>query len=95
MLFMVIGHFHNGDPAPVYARFRQRGRLAPDGLNYVNSWVTSDLKRCYQVMECDNRALLDEWVAAWADIVDCEIHPVVTSAEAAARVEEPNDLSRS
>lgn len=86
MLFMIIEHFPNGDAGPVYDRFRRRGRLAPDGLTYVSSWVTSDLTRCYQVMECDDRALLDEWLAAWADIVEFEIHPVITSAEAAARV---------
>lgn len=86
MLFLVIEHFRNGDAAPVYDRFRKRGRLAPEGLKYVNSWVTSDLTRCYQVMECNDRALLDEWIAAWRDIVDFEVHPVITSAEAAARV---------
>ncbi|HXT16190.1 MAG TPA: DUF3303 family protein [Gemmatimonadaceae bacterium] len=85
MLFMIIEHFHDGDPRPVYARFRERGRLAPEGLRYVNSWVTSDLTRCYQVMECDDRSLLDQWIAAWDDIVQFEVHPVITSAEAAAR----------
>jgi hypothetical protein len=83
---MVIEHFRNADPRPVYARFRARGRLAPDGLRYVNSWVTDDLARCYQVMECDDRALLDEWMTAWNDLVEFEVLPVVTSAEASARV---------
>jgi hypothetical protein len=86
MLFMIIEHFRHPDATPIYARFRTRGRLAPDGLQYVSSWVTSDLSRCYQVMECDDRALLDQWIAAWEDIVDFEVHPVITSAEAAARV---------
>ena len=86
MLFMIIEHFRHPDATPVYERFRTRGRLAPDGLRYVSSWVTSDLSRCYQVMECDDRALLDQWIAAWEDIVDFEVHPVITSAEAAARV---------
>jgi len=86
MLFMVIEHFREGDAVPVYARFRERGRLAPEGLTYVNSWVTADLTRCYQVMACDDRALLDEWLARWSDLVDFEVVPVVTSAEAAARV---------
>jgi uncharacterized protein DUF3303 len=85
VLYMVIEHFRNGDPAPVYARFRARGRLAPEGVSYVSSWVTEDLTRCYQVMACDDRALLDAWIAAWSDLVDFEVHPVVTSAEAAAR----------
>ena len=85
MLYMIIEHYRHG-PAPVYARFHERGRLAPDGLRYVNSWVTPDLQRCYQVMECDDRSLLDTWMAAWQDIVAFEVHPVMTSAEAAARV---------
>jgi hypothetical protein len=86
VLYMIIEHFRNGDPVPVYARFRAQGRLAPQGVNYVSSWVTEDLTRCYQVMECDDRALLDAWLAAWSDLVEFEVHPVVTSAEAAARV---------
>ena len=86
MLYMVVEHFRNGDPAPVYERFRARGRLAPSGLRYVGSWVTPDLTRCYQVMECDDPALLDAWMAAWSDLVEFEVHPVITSAEAAARV---------
>jgi hypothetical protein len=69
----------------VYARFRERGRLAPDGLRYVTSWVTADGDRCYQVMECEDRALLDEWIAAWSDLVEFDVHPVITSPEAAAK----------
>lgn len=83
---MIVEHFRRGDAAPVYARFRARGRLAPEGLRYVNSWVTDDLARCYQVMETDDRALLDVWLDAWSDLVEFEVHPVITSAEAAARV---------
>jgi len=86
MLFMVVEHFRNGNAKPVYDRFRARGRLAPDGLRYVNSWVTDDLTRCYQVMECDERALLDQWLDAWKDLVQFDVHPVITSAEASARV---------
>jgi hypothetical protein len=86
VLFMVLEHFRHPDATPVYERFRHRGRLAPDGLRYVSSWVTSDLTRCYQVMECDDRALLDQWIAAWRDIVDFEVIPVISSAEAAAHV---------
>lgn len=84
---MIIENFRNGDPAPVYARFRAQGRLAPEGLRYVSSWVTDDIRRCYQVMQCDDRALLDAWIRAWSDLVDFEVHPVITSADAAARVE--------
>ncbi|HEU0015383.1 MAG TPA: DUF3303 family protein [Longimicrobium sp.] len=87
MLYMIVEHFREGDAVPVYRRFRDRGRLAPEGLAYVQSWVTDDLRRCYQVMECGDRALLDQWMAQWQDIVDFEVIPVVTSAEAFARVE--------
>ena len=86
MIFMVVEHFKNDDAVPVYRRFRERGRLAPPGLNYVNSWVTSDLTRCFQIMESPDRTLLDQWLAQWADLVDFEVVPVITSAEAAASV---------
>ena len=88
MLFMIVEHFKEGDPAPVYRRFRDRGRLAPEGLVYHDSWVTSDLTRCYQVMECDDRAVLDEWMAAWDDLVRFEVVAVITSAAAAESVAE-------
>ncbi len=81
---MIVETFSQG-PAPVYARFRAHGRLAPDGLRYVSSVVSDDGTRCYQLMECDDRALLDAWMAAWSDIVSFEVVPVVSSAEAAAR----------
>jgi hypothetical protein len=87
MLYMVIEHFRDGDARPVYRRFAEQGRLAPPGLVYVASWVSDDLRRCYQVMECDDRALLDEWMARWSDLVDFEVVPVMTSSEAAAAVE--------
>src|SRR5579862_3308657 len=86
MLFLVVEHFRNKNAKSVYERFRERGRLAPSGLRYVNSWVTDDLARCYQVMECADRALLDQWIDAWSDLVDFEVHPVITSAEASSRV---------
>ena len=85
-LYLVIERFRRGDPRPVYERFAERGRLAPDGLAYVGSWVTDDLTTCYQVMRTAERRLLDEWIAAWADLVDFEVHEVLGSAEAAAAV---------
>jgi len=66
MLYMILERF-KGDPVPVYRRFRERGRLAPDGLSYISSWVTSDLQGCYQVMECEDRRLLQEWMDQWKD----------------------------
>jgi hypothetical protein len=86
MLFMVIETFRGGDPVPVYRRFRDRGRLMPDGIEYRGSWVTDDLRRCFQIMECDDRRLLDEWIANWSDITGFEVIPVITSPDAAARV---------
>lgn len=85
MLFLVIETFRDGDAVPVYRRFRDRGRIAPEGLHYVASWVTDDLRRCFQVMECADRALLDRWIDQWRDLVDFEVLPVVSSAEAQAR----------
>jgi hypothetical protein len=79
---MIIERFRNGDAIPVYRRFRDQGRGMPDGLRYVSSWVTTDLRQCYQVMECDRPALLETWMAAWRDIVDFEVIPVMTSADA-------------
>jgi hypothetical protein len=86
MLFVVIEHYRNGDAALVYERFRSQGRLAPVGLQYVSSWVTPDLKHCYQVMECGDESLLRMWISRWEDLVEFEVIPVIPSAEAAARV---------
>ena len=83
---MIVERFRNGDPTPVYRRFREQGRLAPDGLKYVSSWVTTDLTTCFQVMECDDRRLLDEWLAQWSDLVDFEVTPVMTSVDAATAI---------
>ena len=83
---MVIEHFNAGDPTPVYRRFDERGRLAPEGLDYIGSWVTSDLTCCYQLMETADRSLLEQWMARWADLVRFEVVEVITSAEAAAAV---------
>ena len=84
-LFMVVEHFRNGDAAPVYRRFREHGRLAPAGLTYVSSWITEDLATCYQVMETSDRSLLDEWMRRWTDLVEFEVHPVITPQDAAQR----------
>ena len=86
MLYLIIESFKNQDPVPVYRRFRDRGRLAPEGVRYVSSWVTEDLERCFQLMETDSRQLLDEWLANWNDLVEFEVYPVITSHEAAERI---------
>lgn len=78
---MVVEHFKDGDPAPVYKRVAEQGRMMPDGLSYVNSWIEIGMDRCFQVMETDDPALLQEWIKNWGDLVDFEVVPVVTSAE--------------
>jgi hypothetical protein len=85
-LYMVIERFKGGDAVPVYRRFRDRGRLAPAGLSYVSSWVDTKLERCFQLMETDDPALLDQWLAQWRDLVDFDVYPVITSAEAVERI---------
>ena len=85
-LYMVIERFRDGDAAPVYRRFRDRGRMTPEGLSYVSSWVSEELDRCYQLMETEDRALLDQWMANWSDIVDFEVCVVISSSEAAEKV---------
>jgi hypothetical protein len=86
MLFMVIERFRPGRAPDIYRRFRDKGRLAPEGLRYVSSWVALGFTRCFQVMEADSEAILAEWTANWEDLVDFEIVPVRTSAEAAAAI---------
>jgi len=84
--YLIIEHFRKGDAVPVYRRFRERGRMAPNGLNYVASWVTDDLTKCYQIMETPDRDLLDQWMSSWADLIQFEVHPVLTSTEALDRI---------
>jgi len=86
MHYLVIEHFRDGSLAPIYARLRERGRLMPDGLHYVTSWITDDLTRCYQIMETADRALLGQWMAEWADLTEFEVLPVLSSAEVQQRL---------
>ncbi len=78
---MVIESFRPEDIPVIYARLVEKGRMMPEGLRYVNSWITTDQTRCYQVMETDDEKLLHEWAANWADIFQFEIIPVVHSSE--------------
>ena len=86
MLYLIVERFRDGDARPVYRRFRDQGRLAPEGLRYLASWVTQDFACCYQVMECEDRALLEEWMARWQDLAEFEVIPVMTSADAVAAI---------
>ncbi|PYM14974.1 MAG: hypothetical protein DMD81_16420 [Candidatus Rokuibacteriota bacterium] len=81
MLFMVIERFKNRDARAVYRRFRDHGRGAPDGLKYVDSWIDASFDRCFQLMECDDARLLQQWVLSWSDLIEFEIVPVVPSAQ--------------
>ena len=81
MLFMVIERFRDQNAKAVYRRFQEKGRMAPDGLTYVGSWIEANFDRCFQLMECDDIRLLQEWVTNWSDLADFEIVPVVPSKE--------------
>ncbi len=84
MRYMVIETFTQG-ARPVYERARDRGRMLPQGLEYVDSWVETDLRRCFQLMETDDPSLFERWTAQWDDLGSFEVVPVLASAEAAER----------
>jgi uncharacterized protein DUF3303 len=81
---MVVEDFTQG-ASPVYARLAEQGRMMPDGLEYLDSWIDGSLTRCWQLMETDDPELFDEWTANWSDLMTFEIFPVLRSAEAASR----------
>jgi hypothetical protein len=87
MLYMVVERYVAG-PEPVYARAAVHGRMLPEGLRYVDSWIVDEdkLERCFQLMETADPALLDRWFARWSDLTEFEVFPVIKSDEAAARV---------
>ncbi len=82
MLFMVIERFKDRNAVAVYRRFQEKGRMLPEGLNYIDSWVQLDLHNCFQLMECDDTSLFTQWTSHWQDLVEFEIIPVVTGKEA-------------
>lgn len=84
MLYMVVENFT--DAVSVYRRFRDAGRLAPENLKYISSWVDVNFQKCFQIMETDDEKVLEEWMANWKDLVDFEVYPIVDSAEAAKRI---------
>lgn len=84
MRYMVIERFKDGCAKAIYERARESGRMLPDGLEYVESWVSTKLDMCWQLMECADVTLLEEWFRRWEDLVEFELVPVVSSAEASA-----------
>ena len=83
MLFMVIERFRGGNAKPVYTRLAERGRMIPEGVRYLDSWIAADGTHCYQLMECAGEADLQPWIDAWVDLVDFEVVPVTDSKTAA------------
>ena len=82
MLFMIIERFKDNDMLPIYKRVRDEGRMIPDGLKYVDSWVEPNFSRCFQLMESDDLRLLQEWVLKWRGSgTSFEIVPILTSKE--------------
>jgi Domain of unknown function (DUF3303) len=93
MLYMVIECFREGAAPEIYRRFREKGRMMPAGLEYVSSWIDLDFNVCWQLMQTEDFALLDQWTANWRDLIDFEIVPVRTSAEAVQLVNaKPRDI---
>jgi hypothetical protein len=81
---MVIERFRNQDPEPIYRRLRDSGRQMPEGLTYIDSWISADLSRCFQLMEADDLSLFQQWISAWSDLMEFEVVPVVPSADTRA-----------
>jgi Protein of unknown function (DUF3303) len=86
MLYMIIERFHPGKVKELYKRFDEKGRMLPEGVNYINSWINEEVSICYQVMESDTEEKLHEWISRWNDLADFELIRVITSAEAKQKV---------
>jgi hypothetical protein len=87
MQFMVVERFRDQDSKAIYRRLRESGRMMPEGLRFVSSFVAADFSRCFQLMECEDVTLLQRWVAEWSDLMEFEIVPVVAGKETAAALE--------
>jgi len=81
MLYMIIERFREGAAREIYRRFREKGRMMPEGLEYVSSWIDLDFKICYQLMQTEDFALFNKWIGDWRDLMEFEVVPVRTSAE--------------
>jgi hypothetical protein len=90
MLYMVVERFKECAAPKIYERFREKGRMMPEGLEYISSWIDLDLKTCWQVMQTEDFVLFDQWIDNWQDLMDFEIVPVRTSAETVTIIEREN-----
>ena len=81
MLFMVIERFRDRDAVPIYQRLREQGRMMPEGLRYIDSWIEPNFDRVFQLMECDDVTLFQQWIVQWRDLMDFEIVPVSPSRD--------------
>jgi hypothetical protein len=81
MLFMVVERFKNRDALAIYRRFNEQGRMMPEGIKYVGSWIEANFDRCFQLMECEDPRLFQQWAIHWQDLMEFEIVPVVPSKE--------------
>lgn len=88
MLFMVIESFKDSQVKEVYRRYHQKGRIMPEGLKYLDSWVEVNFDRCFQLMECDDPLLFQQWVIQWQDLVEFEIIPIVPSKDTTKAIAE-------
>ena len=86
MLYMIIERFQSGKAKALYERFEEKGRMLPEGVHYINSWIDEQVSVCFQVMESDTKEKLQQWIDQWNDLADFEIIPVITSAEAKGKI---------
>lgn len=86
MQFMIIERFRPGKVKDMYRRFEEKGRMLPDGVQYISSWINEEVTVCYQVMEAKNNSGIQQWISNWEDLVDFEVIPVISSAEAKQKV---------
>jgi uncharacterized protein (UPF0332 family) len=86
MQYMIIEKFHEGKVKALYQRFDEKGRMLPEGVSYINSWINEEVTVCYQLMEAESIEKLQRWIDEWKDLADFEIIPIITSAEAKKKV---------
>lgn len=86
MQYMIIERFHPGKVEDMYRRFEEKGRMLPDGVTYINSWINEEVTVCYQLMEADSSEKIHQWISHWSDLVDFEVTPVISSARAKEKV---------